>query len=374
MGIAIGSAALILILTVFNGFESLLETSLNSFNPEIKIAPAKGKFIENSYEVLRKLNGINNIAKSSCVLEEVAYFEFNHNSTVGTIKGVDSNYSQVNNIDSIISAGQFKLTDGVNDMGVLGAGLANKLSLSSENRLNPISIYLLDLNNENLPDQNYRRVQVLSSGIFTIPDESEMKYMLVSFDLAKYLIGVENKCSYIESKLKGDQSKTENEIRKILGSGFIVQNRLEQEEELIKIINIERWASYAIVCIVLLLLTFNIIGSLWVIVIEKKKDISVLQAMGADKSIIRRIFIYSGLLISFSGLLIGILLAFIFYFLQKRYGFIGVSEVAIVESYPMIMKITDIIVVTFTVFCIGILVSVIPTHKASKITAFIREE
>ncbi|MEZ4907303.1 MAG: FtsX-like permease family protein [Saprospiraceae bacterium] len=373
LGIAIGSAALILILSVFNGFEDLIYNSLNAFNPEIEISPVKGKMAKYDNELIAKLESIESIDYFSFVLEEVAYFQFDNNRTVGSIKGVDKNYNKVNNIDKLLVSGEYKLESNNVDFGVLGAGIAGRLGVSTNEMINPIIVYILKSDAKSMMEANYKKANIMPAGRFSVPDE-EYKYIIVSLDLAQYLLQADSSFSSIEVKSKGNIQTAKNDIIKTLGDNYKVQDRLEQEEELRRIINIERWASYAIAIIILLLLTFNIIGSLWIIVIDKKKDISVLQAMGADKNNIRRIFLYSGLLISIIGLIIGILLALLMYFLQVNYGIIGFSPDSYIDAYPIKLKFIDFIIVAITVLIIGFFVAIIPALKAGKISAYIREE
>ena len=374
LGIAIGSAALILILSVFNGFEDLIQRSFNAFNPDIKVAPAKGKFIETDSIFIKNLKSIEEIEAFSFVLEEVAYLKYSNNRTVSIIKGVDENYSKVNDIDSLIVSGEYKLNTNEIDYAVLGAGLANKLGINPQDMLTPISVFLISSANTSVLESSYKKADVMPAGRFSVPDETEMKYILISLELAQYLLDLHNKSSAIEIKASGNLSDVKKKLEIKLGNEYIVQDKKDQDQELRKIINLERWAAYAIVTLTLLLLTFNMIGSLWIIVIDKKRDISVLQAMGATKKTIRWIFMIEGFLISFIGLITGILIALVFYLLQKKFGLIGVSETSIIDSYPIQIRIFDFVVVSATVFFISILVSLLPARKASGISAFVREE
>jgi lipoprotein-releasing system permease protein len=310
----------------------------------------------------------------SMVLEEVAYFKYGSGRTVGMIKGVDDSYRKINNIDTLIVSGDFKLSANDIDYGVLGAGLANKLGVNPHDQLTHVNIFILSSTDNAVLESAYNRADVMPAGRFSVPDETEMKYMLVSLELAQYLLDEKDKYSAIEIKVSGKPNDIKQKIQEKLGDEYIVNDRLDQDAELRNIINLERWAAYAIVTLTLLLLTFNMIGGLWIIVIDKKKDLSVLQAMGATKKTIKYIFIAEGFLISLIGLSIGIIIALVFYFLQKQYGIIGVSETAIIDSYPIQLRFFDFVVVTFTVFFIGILVSLLPARKASLIPAFIREE
>lgn len=374
LGISIGTAALILILSVFNGFEDLVRNSLNAFNPDIKIIPVKGKFIETDDNFTARLDSIHEIESYSFVLEEVAFLSYGNARTVGMIKGVDENYQQVSNIDELLLSGSYKLQSPDIDYAVLGAGLSNKLGINPHDHLTTVNIYLLSAARSLSLKSGYRTGNVLPAGRFTVPDEAEMRYIIIPLDLAEYMLETEQKYSAIEIKTRSNPSKSKKIIQQAIGDDLIVMDRMDQDEELRKIINIERWAAFAIVTLTLLLLTFNMIGSLWIIVIDKKRDISVLQAMGATKKIIRSIFIIQGFLISVTGLILGIVIALLFYFAQKQFGIIGVSDTAIIDSYPIQIRFIDFMIVTLTVFFIGFIVSVLPARKATSISAFIREE
>jgi lipoprotein-releasing system permease protein len=374
LGISIGTAALILILSVFNGFEDLIEKSLNAFNPDIKITPAKGKFFQSDDKILDLLTGIDGISSFSLVLEEVAYLKYGNNRTVGIIKGVDENYQKINNIDSLIEGGVYNLETENADFGIPGAGLANKLGISPDASLAPISLYLLKSSDAAITETNFKTADVLPSGRFSVPDDIEMKYIIISLDLSQYLLDQEGIFSAIEIKTNKDFKKVKTIISEKSGNSYIIKDRLEQDEELRKIINLERLVAYAIITLTLLLLAFNMIGSLWIIVLDKKNDISVLQAMGATKKNIKSIFMFEGLLISSISLIIGVLMALIFYFIQVNYGIIGVGDSQIIDSYPISLRFLDFITVTLTVLFITLVINILPAKKASSIDAIIREE
>ncbi len=374
IGISIGAAALILILSVFNGFEDLIRSNFNAFNPEIKITPAKGKYFEIDSDFLQKISSIKGIENYSLVQEEVAYFEYDNNRSVGIIKGVDNNFGKVNNIDTTIIAGEFLLNKNGLNFGVLGSGLASKLGVNTSDQLTPVSIYILKNKIKGPLDQFYKRSEVLPAGKFALQSETDMKYMIVPIELSKYLLGKKNKYSAIEIKTSGETYKVKEELQSKLGNDFVIKNRMEQDAELMKIMNMEKWISYAIVSLTLFLVAFNMIGSLWMIVLDKRRDISILQSMGANKKMIKRIFIYEGLLISGIGLIIGIILALLFYFAQKDFGIIGIPEGFIIDAYPIQLRLLDFVVVMITVFFIGILISILPAYRAGRIPAFLREE
>ncbi|HHH54207.1 MAG TPA: ABC transporter permease [Bacteroidetes bacterium] len=375
LGIAIGAMALILILSVFNGFEDLIKSNFNAFNPELKITPKKGKFFEVDSAFIQKLSQIKDIDSYSLVQEEVAYFEYDNSRSVGVIKGVDDNFKKVNNIDTTIIAGEFNLSDKNIVTGVLGSGLANKLGVSVSDQLTPLTIYILKQKSGGGFNTFYKKAEIMPVGKFALQSESDMKYVIIPLELSKYLLDNNESYSAIEIKTKAQSVKrVEQELKELFGDNYNVKNRMEQDAELMKIMNMEKWISYAIVSLTLLLVAFNMIGSLWMIVLDKRRDISILQSMGADKKTVKKIFYYEGMLISGIGLIIGTLLALIFYYIQKHYGIIGIPQGFVIDAYPIQLRIPDFLIVSVTVFIIGILISILPAYRAGKIPAFLREE
>jgi len=376
-GISIGAAALILILSVFNGFEDLISGNFNAFNPEIKVTPKRGKFFHADSSFFKKLNGIKDIDKYSLVVEEIAYFKYGNSQTFGLIKGVDDNFRLVNSIDTTILSGEFILDrDGVN-YGVIGNGLALKMGISMSDKLTPLEIYILKKKSGGSLDKVFRKSQITPGGKFAILSEADLQYVIIPMEQAQYLLGSSKakKYSAIEIKSKGNVFSVKSKLKKAFGEEFNIKNRLEQDEALMKIMNMEKWIAFSIVSLSLFLIAINLIGSLWMIVMDKKKDISILQSMGANKKTVRQIFIYVGMLISGLGLIIGFVIALILYFAQKNFDIIGIPEgSSIINSYPVELRFFDFIVVSFTVLLIGLIISLLPAKKAGKISAFIREE
>ncbi len=374
-GISIGAAALVLILSVFNGFEDLIGEHFNTFNPELKITAKKGKFFKVDSGFIEKLNTIQGISDYSLTVEEVAYFVYGDSQSFGQIKGVDNKFKIVNNIDTAIVAGEFLLEKQDINYGVIGNGLAAKMGINISDKITPINIHVL-----NKKTNGSKRGEVFPSGKFAILSQSDLEYVLISIDQAQYLIGNSKsndtaKYSAIEVKTKGNINDVQNELKSLFGENFYIKNRKEQDEELMKIMNMEKWIAYVIVSLSLFLIAINLIGSLWMIVLDKKKDISMLQSMGAKKSTIRQIFLYVGMLISGFGLILGFVIALLFYFAQKNFDLIGIPEGAtIIDAYPVQLRLFDFIIVTITVLLIGFLISLLPAKKAGNISAFIREE
>ena len=379
IGITIGTSALILILSVFNGFESLLSGLNNSFNPDMKILPAEGKFFEISDEQSIQLKNIPGILGISKTVEEVCLFEYKETQQHGAIKGVDENYQYVTSIDSTIKKGAFKLLESKRNYGVLGRGLSSKLSINQKDAITPVIVYMPTRSAKGMLGQmgkEYTSISVYPSGVFSVGSEADITYVITNLESVGKLLDQGNKISAIELKLSEDHDEDEIRvsINKALGDGFVIKNRYEQEETFLKVMNIEKWISFLIVMLTLGIIAFNMVGSLWMMVLEKKQDISILRSMGYETKQIRSIFMMEGLLITAVGIVIGIILALILYWLQKEFGLIAVPDGFMISAYPIELKWTDFIIVTITVSVIGWLASLLPSYRAGQVSPFVRQE
>ncbi|MEN0047232.1 MAG: FtsX-like permease family protein [Bacteroidota bacterium] len=377
-GITVQAAAFILVLSVFNGFENLLLSLFSNFNPEIKITPQKGKtFAEDTIylDELMKIDGITHVSKT---IEETAFFEYKDNRAFGTIKGVDDNFKYVNSIDSTIRDGGYVLALGAESYAVLGLGMRSKLRVDIEDDFTALSVYMpkqkrvSPLSTE-LP---FRKQFLYPIGVFSFQQDFDNKYIITNLAFCQKLLNKPNQIGALELKLTpdADVNAVKKKIKKLVGNDFTVKDQYEQEETFLKLMNIEKWLAFAILTLTLFLVAFNIIGSLWMIVLEKKKDISILKSMGIQDGSIRNIFLYEGLLLCGVGLAIGFVLALIFYFLQKTLGLIPIPAGFIVDSYPMNIKPTDFVAVTAVVLLVGLIASIPAAARAKKIPAMVREE
>ncbi len=375
-GLAIGTAALLLVLSVFNGFEVLLTSLFGNFNPEIKITPLKGKTFEEDSLLIAQLQALPEVALVARSLEEVAFFEYKDNQHFGILKGVDQYYHQVTHIDSTVIEGHYVLERDGRPYLVLGAGMRNKLGVNIDDYLEPVVVYMAKRKLRSTLEQPFRKRYAYAAGTFKIQQEYDQQYVLAPLWFAQELMQLDGQLTALEIRLMpdADMASAITAIQKAVGPHFAVKDRYQQEEAFFKLMNIEKWLSYAILTLVLILVAFNMVGSLWMIVLEKKKDIAILRAMGATSQLIRQVFLVEGLLISTLGLVMGFILATIFYLLQKQYGLIGIPEGFVVQAYPVQMRWPDFFVVAFTVLLIGLAASVLPAQKAQSLPALIREE
>jgi lipoprotein-releasing system permease protein len=357
-GVAVGTMALIIILSVFNGLEGMVSKIFNTFDPDISITAAKGKVFTPDSTALVRLSEINGISAFSLTLEDNVALRYGDRQYIASIKGVDDNYKNVTNIDSSMYEGEFILkTTNNQPRAVLGLGVARYLGVGV-NFINPLIIYVPrrtggnNINPENVLNHKY----IFPSGIFEIEQEYDSKYLFIPLDFCRELLEYENEISSLEIKLKDylTEPSFRKEVEKIFGKKFIIKNRMEQQGIFYKVMRSERLAIFVILTLIIIIASFNIIGSLTMLIIEKERDIEILKSLGADNNLIRKIFIFEGWLISIFGALTGLILGFIICWLQERYGLIRLnSESLIMQSYPVIMKLKDFIIVPFTVLLIG---------------------
>ncbi|MEI8224447.1 MAG: FtsX-like permease family protein [Bacteroidota bacterium] len=357
-GVAVGTMALIIILSVFNGLETMVNAIFNTFDPDIKITAAEGKTFIADTSRLKLLANVDGLSCYSLTIEENALLKYGDRQFIATIKGVDDNYAMVTNIDSSMWEGDFILR---NDKGrsyaIPGIGVAQYLGIRI-NFITPLNIIVIrntgstNINSENALKEKF----IFPSGIFEVEKEYDSKYVYIPIEFARELTEIEDGVSSVEIKFtdQADPRIIQKNIVKIFGKGFVVQNRYEQQEIFYKVMRSERLAIFFILTLILVIASFNIIGSLTMLIIEKERDIKILKSLGADNDLIRKIFIFEGWLISIIGAVAGIILGFAICWLQQTFGLVKLqSESLIMDSYPVVMKVKDFIIVPGTVLLIG---------------------
>jgi lipoprotein-releasing system permease protein len=370
-GVAVGTMALIIVLSVFNGLELLVTTIFNTFDPDLKVTAAEGKTFIPDTAALTLLSKVNGVSCYSLTLEENALLKYGDRQYIATIKGVDDNYTGVTNIDSAMWDGKFMLrSEQGRPYAVPGIGIAQYLGINI-NFITPLFIYVLKRSAESTlnPEDAYRREYIFPSGIYQIEQSYDSKYIYVPFDFATDLIENDRGVSSIEIKFtdNADASEVQKNTEKIFGKDFIVQNRFEQQELFYKVMKSERLAIFFILTLILIIASFNIIGSLTMLIIEKERDIEILKSLGADKILIRKIFIFEGWLISIIGTIAGVILGFIVCWVQQTFGIVEFpSESLIMNAYPVVMKFKDFIIVPATVLLIGYWAAWYPVRYLTK--------
>jgi lipoprotein-releasing system permease protein len=378
LGLALGAAVLVLVLSVFNGFEKLISGMMGNFNPDIKITATKGKTFTADTLKINQLRSLGGVAYLSETLEETAFFEYEKSQEIGILKGVDDNFVKINGIDSTVKEGKYLLYDGQQNYLVLGGGIRNLLSIYGNNMMTPLSIYMPKRGEIGALEPPFKKRLAYPAGTFVIQTEFDNQYVLTNLDFVRELLGADDEISALEIKLNPSilASKTLSDIRNIMGADFTVKDRYQQDEAFLKLMNMEKWLSYAILCLTLLLVAFNMVGSLWMMVLEKRKDISILKSMGATDKLIRNIFLNEGLLLCGLGLISGFLLAVIAYILHvyTEGGLVPLPPGFATDRYPVALKWTDFLVVAFTVSTIGLLASIPAAMRAMKVETSMREE
>ncbi len=375
IGMSIGTAALILILSVFNGFESLLAGMLDNFNPDIKITLVEGKHISKDSIDIQKINAVEGIKHLSFSIEETSFFNYNSSQEVGIIKGVDENFMKVSRLDTAMIMGSTQF-DGEVEYGVLGTTMNTKLSVNPMDGLTPITAYMPSQKSKGPLSKEFNSLTFYPSGVFYVGSDVDAQYILVSFDAVNTLLDLDNHFTSMEISLEkpSAEKKVVQQLTEILGPNYKISNRYQQDEGFLRIMNIEKWISYLIACLTMLIIAFNLVGSLWMIVLEKKKDIAILRSMGMTQGDVRSIFLSVGFLVTLIGLLAGFVVGLVFYFLQSHYGLINFPAGSIVSSYPIELRWIDFVSVTLTVVVIGFVASILPSRRAGQIGAFLRQE
>lgn len=367
-GISIGTAALILILSVFNGLEGLMTSLFDPYNPDLKVVPSEGKFLSIDNSDIKKISAIKGIVAASATIEEVCLFEYKGSQEIGSIKGVDNNYVNVTRIDTSIRYGNYKLKENNINYAVLDEGIRNKLAVNIDNSLTPVMAFMPLRKNKLAGAKEFTSKKFYPTGVFSKSNDDANQYIITSIDLARSLIQQEDMTSALEIKTSSDSNESyiKSEIQKILGTEVLVKNKYEQDEQTFKMIAIEKWIAFLITGLTLLLIAFNLVGALWMIVLDKKKDIAILRSIGYTKQKIRNLFFLLGILITLIGMGLGFFVGLVLYYIQRQYGMIGVPEGLLIDAYPVEVRMTDFIVVTIAVLIIGLLASILPCIKASK--------
>ncbi len=370
-GVTVGTMALIVVLSVFNGLETLVRTIFNTFDPDLKVTAVEGKSFVPDSSKLALLSRVNGVECYSLCVEENALLKYGDKQYIATVKGVDDNYVKVSGIDSSMWDGQFLLkSDQGRPYAIPGLGVANYLGIRV-NFITPLDIFVprrtatVDLNPENAFASKF----IFPSGIYQIEQEYDSKYVYVPLDFARDLLEYDNRVSSIEIKFNpaASEQAVQKAVSGIFGAGFLVQNKFQQQELFYKVMKSERLAIFFILTLILLIASFSIIGSLTMLIIEKERDIGILKSLGADNNLIRKIFIFEGWLISIIGAAAGIILGFLLCRLQQKFGLIRLrSESLIMSAYPVVMKMKDFVIVPATVLLIGFWAAWYPVRYLTK--------
>ncbi len=363
-GVALASFALIGTLSVFNGFNDLVKTLFTNFDPQLKIVSHRGNAFSSDIPELREVKALSFVDVFSMTIEEQALIEYKNTQEIVTLKGVDDEFYYLSGIENIlIGQGIYMLADDVADYGILGLQLARKLNSGIE-PVSPFNVYAplrgVTVNMAN-PAASFNSKEFFSPGVVFQVNQPpyDESYVLVSINLNRRLFGYESEITAVELRLiEGvNLKKAKSEISKIMGPNFRILDRYEQHADVFKVFKLEKFISFIFLTLILLIASFNIIGSLIMLMVEKRKDVNILNGIGASKELVSNIFIYQGLLISLLGALSGVVMGVIVVLLQQKFGFIplGSSGGFVVDSYPVSLRFFDVLAVLGTVMVMSLI-------------------
>jgi len=354
--------ALICTLSVFNGFHELVESLFKDFDPELKVVPASKKFFSTDDERINRTLTLPFIDISSFTIEEQALIGYKSKQEIVMIKGVEDSYHELVDIENVLKGnGIYMLEDEICNYGIMGLGLMRKMD-SGMKPVSPLKLYVpkkegqVSIAN---PASSFNQAEIYSPGVVFLVEQEKYddNYVLISLALARKLTGRENEASSLELKIKPGTSikKAKRELNAVLGNDFLVQDRIEQQQDVFKVVKLEKFISYLFLSFILLIACFNIIGSLIMLMVEKQQDAGLLRSMGAEQRTIEGIFITNGVLISLIGAVSGLVLGVVAILLQQKFGFIklGSEGSFIVDAYPVTLYFKDIILVLVTVLVVS---------------------
>ncbi|GHU82660.1 membrane protein [Bacteroidia bacterium] len=369
-GVVVVTAALVCALSVMNGFNQIVFSMFSGLDPELKITPAMGKVFDPSSDEMQKVRQLPGVADICEVLQDNALVRYKDRQDICVIKGVDDNYNQLTTIDSILIDGIFTLNDEVTDYATLGIGLAVSLGVNAH-FISPLEIYAPKRDEKvNLanPSTSFNLQYAYINAVFQTNQQAyDDGFLIVPLSLTRTLFNYETEVSALELKLADDANPeaVKKQIKKLLGGDYKVSDRFEQQDVAYKMMQSEKWMIFLILCFMLAIALFNMVGSLSMLMIEKQNDVRTLRNMGANNSLIRRIFLFEGWMISGFGAFLGVLVGMVLCLLQQNLGLIkmGTAGSFVIDNYPVLVASTDIIIILATVLLIGFLSAWYPVYR-----------
>ena len=375
IGVAVGTAALIIVLSVFNGLEDLVRTLYGKSDPNLVIMATKGKAFNVDNTFLMKLQNTPGVALLTEVIEDNALLQYHDRQMVVKMRGLSDNYFGQSQIDANIREGDHRLRRDSMELALVGAGVQHELSITLNNRLSPMRLLyprnkpgkkLLDTN----PDNAFNEQDLTAGGVFLIEQHVDDSYIFVPLTFAQRLLGYTTRRTalYVKVGKSFEVKKVKNQLRQQLGASFRVQDSDEQHVSLFKAIKVEKLFVFITFTLILLIASLNIFFSLSMLVIDKKKDIAVLLAMGANQKAVRRTFLYVGAIVALVGAAVGLVVGVGLCWLQQRFGFVSMGmATSVVDAYPVKMQMSDIVFTSVSIIFITLAVSIRPALNASRL-------
>lgn len=371
IGVAVCTAALVIVLSVFNGLESLLQSLYSNFDPEVKIESTLGKSFQMTPGLLAQIESVDGIEIVTEVVEDYVYVKYRDADMVLTMKGVSENFIDQHRIDDAIVSGELKLRQNDINYAIIGRGIQYALSIIPGEDIFALQVHYIKAPKAGSIDINkiYRKQNILPGSVFAIEQTYDENYILVPLSFASDLLNYGNKRTSLEVKIMQDAdiSEVKSSIRNKLGDQFIVKDRFEQQADLYKLLKLEKLFVFIAVAFILFVGSINIFFSLSMLAIDKKKDIAVLYAMGAKDYLVKRVFLFEGAIIAIGGALVGIMIGSIVCWLQQSYGLVSMgTESTVMSSYPVEMNPLDFLYTSITIVVITFLVSYRPAIIATR--------
>ena len=371
-GVAFVTAALIIVLSVFNGLEDLLGSLYNSFDPQLKIESVKGKSFQLNDELLANVKNVNGVEIVTEVIEDFAYVRYRDADMVATIRGVSDNFIDQKRLEGYMVAGKLKLREKDIPFAIVGKGVRYALSIAVEEDMYALQVYYIKNVSASTsldPYKIYSQKSIRPGGVFSIEKNFDENYIFMPLAFVQELLNYGNKRTFLEVKVSpaATVENVQREIKKVIGESFHVLTNKEQHKDLYRLLKLEKLFTFLALSMLLLVGSINIFFSLMMLAIDKKKDITILSAIGADQSLVRKIFLTEGALISGIGATIGLLLGGGICWLQDNYGLVSMGmESAVIPNYPVKMQVLDFVYTAAIIVVVTIIVSIHPASLASK--------
>ena len=369
--IVVGAASLILVLSVFNGFEDLVKSLYSSFYPDLKITPSSGKTLILNARQLQQLRAVNGVRDLSLVVEEQAVVENGDNVASPYLKGVDSNFTKVSGVAGKVDRGKFETGTADQPLAVLGSGIEYNLGVEAD-LSQPLDVYSFRKGGPSYtvdPLASYNHAEITTAGVFRIQQDFDEHYVITNLEFVQRMLGFQpDEYSGVEMAVTDPSRVTEVQqaLLKLLGKDYKIQTRYQQNQNLYSVMGTEKWVIYIILTLILVVAAFNMVGALTMLVWDKQKDIHVLKALGAGNGLIQKIFLSEGILLAVMGGMAGILLAALICELQLKFKLIPLQGGSfLIDYYPVKMVPTDFLLVFTTILIVALLASWLPARKAA---------
>ena len=370
IAITITTAALVIILSAMNGLTSVVADLYHAIEPDLKITSINSKYISNDFLLSEKIKSISGIKHISYSLEENALIKLDDKQAVVTIKGLDNEFKKLTQFDTVVYEGNYRLEYNNQYYGVFGRGIAGILGININDFISPISIYAPSRGKiESInPEDAFNKITIQPAGIFSLNDDFDFKFVLIDLKAAQLLFDCPKSFSSIEIGIenKDELESIQKQLTEKLGSNYQIKNRYQLNDVLFKTLKTEKLWTFLILAFILVIATFNIIGALTMLIIEKKKDIKTLYNLGANQKFIRNIFMKEGFLITSVGALIGLILGIIICILQQQFHLVTFDDQSVIPFYPIKMEWKDFIYILILVMGIGFLAAIYPVRVFTK--------